>query len=72
MIKKRSSRGCVAQVELFSKRQSVRKGQEARGVQTRRGSGLQEDCKMEIEEETNCKKKLDEQKKKLTEAVTGH
>ena len=54
-----------AQVELLSKQQSAWKGQEAQGVPTRRGSGLEEDCKMEVEEETDNKKKLDEQKKSL-------
>ena len=51
-----------AQVE---KQQSAWKRQEAQGVPTRRGSGLEDDCKMEVEEETDCKKKLDEQKKSL-------
>ena len=35
------------------------------GEPTRRGSGLEEDCQMEVEEETDCKKKLDEQRKSL-------
>ena len=35
-----------AQVELLSKQQSAWKGQEAEGVPMRRGSGLEEDCKI--------------------------
>ena len=48
-----------AQVELLSKR----KIPEEPGEPARRGSGLEEGCKMECEEETDYKKKLDEQKK---------
>ena len=54
-----------APVELLSKQQSAWEGQETQGVPTRRGSGLKEDCKMEVEEETDCKKKLDEQNSSL-------
>ena len=35
------------------------------GEPARRGSGLEEGCKMEFEEETDCKKKLEEQQKSL-------
>ena len=35
-----------AQVELLSKQQSGWKGQATQGVPTRRGSGLEEDCKV--------------------------
>ena len=52
-------------MELLSKQQKWGKGPKTQGEQTRRGSGLEEDCKMDIEEETNCKKKLDERKKHL-------
>ena len=63
-----------AQVELLRKQQRVEKGPEAQGEPTRRGSGLEEDCKMEVEEEIDCKKKLDEQRKSFffAETVTGH
>ena len=54
----RSSGKLRAQVELLGKQQG------ARGALARSGSGLEEDCKMEVEE-TDCKKKLDEQKKSL-------
>ena len=54
------------QVELLRKQRRVEKGQEAQGEPTRRGSGPEEDCKMEIEEEkVDCKIKLDEQRKSL-------
>ena len=39
-----------------------------RGVE----AGLEEDCKMEVEEETDCKKKLDEQKKSQLPQLHGH
>ena len=39
--------------------------QDAQGAPTLRGSGLEEDCKMEVEVETDCKKKLNEHKKSL-------
>ena len=45
-----------SKVELLSKQQRWSKGPE-----TRR-SGLEKDCKMEVEEQTDCKKKLDERK----------
>ena len=54
-----------AQVELLSEQQGVWPDQDARGAPTRRGCGLEEDCKMEVEEETHCKNKSDEQKKSL-------
>ena len=54
-----------AQVELLRMQQRVEKGPETQGEPTRRGSGLEEDCKMEVEEEIDCKKKLDEQRKSL-------
>ena len=49
----------LAHVELLSEW----KGQDTQGMPTRRGP--EEDCKMEVEEETDCKKKLDEHKKSL-------
>ena len=57
---------------MLSKQQGVWHDQDARGAPSRRGSGFEEDCKMEVEEETKCKKKLDEQKKKTTAAAAGH
>ena len=54
-----------AHVELLSKQQRVEKGPETEGELARRGSGLEEGCLMEVEEETDCKKKLDERKKSL-------
>ena len=54
-----------AQVELLRKQQSAEKGPEAQGETTRRGRGLEEDCKMEVEEEIDCKKKLDEWRKRM-------
>ena len=54
-----------AQVELLRKQQRVEKGLEAQGEPTRRGRGLEEDCKMEVDEEVDCKKKLDEQRRSL-------
>ena len=48
-----------AHVELLSMQQRVWMGPETQGEPTRSGSGLEEDCQME---ETDCKKKLDEQK----------
>ena len=54
-----------AQVELLRKQQRVEKGPETQGEPTRRGSGLEEYCKMEVEEEIDCKKTLDEQRKSL-------
>ena len=45
-----------AQVELFSKQQGVWHGPDAQGAPTRRGSGLEEDSKMEVEEAMDCKK----------------
>ena len=56
--------GLRAQVELLSKPQGVWPDQDARGPR-RRGSGLEEDCKIEVEEETDCKNKLNERKKSL-------
>ena len=37
-----------AKVELLSKQQGACEGQETQGEPTRRGSGLEEDCKMEV------------------------
>ena len=54
-----------AQVELLSKQQGMRKTPEESGELARRGSGSEEGCKMEFEEEADCKKKLEEQKKSL-------
>ena len=53
------------QVELLRKQQRVEKGPETQGEPTRRGSGLEEYCKMEVEEEIDRKRKLDEQRKSL-------
>ena len=60
MNKKKSSR-LRAQVELLSKQQSGEGPGDAGRELTRRGSGLEEDCQMEVEKETDCKKKLDEE-----------
>ena len=54
-----------AQGELLSKQQGTGKSLEKPGEPSRRGSGLEEGCKMEIEEATDCKKKLEEEKKSL-------
>ena len=54
-----------AQVELLSKQQGTVKSPEEPGEPARRGSGLEEGCKMEFDEETDCKNKLEEQKKSL-------
>ena len=53
-----------AQVELLSKQQGMGKSPEEPGEPARRGS-LEDGCKMEFDEETDCKKKLEEQKKSL-------
>ena len=50
---------------LLRKQQRVEKGPEAQEEPTRGGSGLEEDCKMEFEEDIDCKKKLDERRKSL-------
>ena len=60
-----------AQLELLRKQQKMDKGSETQGEPTRRGSGLEEDCKMEVAEEIDSKKKFDEQKKKA-ETAAGH
>ena len=54
-----------ANVELLGKQQRWSKGLETHGEPTRRGSGLEEDRKMEVGEGTDCKKKLDERRKHL-------
>ena len=54
-----------AQVVVLSKQQGAGKSPEEPGEPARRGSGLDEGCKMEFDEETDCKKKLEEQKKGL-------
>ena len=54
-----------AKVELFSKQQRWGKGPETDGEPTRRGIGLEKDCKVEFEEGSDCKKRLDERKKHL-------
>ena len=41
------------------------KSPEEPGEPARRGSGLEDGCKMEFDEETDCKKKLEERKKSL-------
>ena len=53
------------QEELLRKQQRMEKGSETQREPSRRGSGLEEDCKMEVEEENDCNKKLDEQRKRL-------
>ena len=53
------------QVELLSKQQGAGKSPEEPGEPSRRGSGLEEGCKNEREEETECKQQLNEQKKSL-------
>ena len=58
-----------AQVELLRKQQRVEKGLGSQGDPTGRGRGLGEDCEMEVEEEIDCKKKLDEQRKSLHKMV---
>ena len=50
-----------AQVEL-PKQQGTGKSPEEPREPARRGSGLEEGCKMEFDEETDCKNKLEEQK----------
>ena len=65
VIKKKSSRSCVHKCSCSVKQHRGWKGRETQREPTRRGSGLEEDCKMEVEEETDCTKKLDEQKKSL-------
>ena len=54
-----------AQVELLSKQQGAGKSREEPGELARTGSGLEEGCKMEFDEETEYKKQLDEQKNSL-------
>ena len=54
-----------AQVEILRKHQRMEKGSETQGEPTRRGSGLEEGCKIEVEEEIDCKNKLGEQRKSL-------
>ena len=45
-----------AKLERLSKQQRWGKGPELHGEPTRRESGLEEDCKMDVEEGTDCKK----------------
>ena len=54
-----------AQVELLSKQQGTGKSPEELGEPARRGSGLEEGCKMDRDEDTDCKKMLEQQKKRL-------
>ena len=49
-----------AKVELLSEQQRLGNAPETHGEPTRRGSGVEVDCKMQVEEDTDCKKKLDE------------
>ena len=59
-IRKRESRSCVHKWSCFSKQQRMEKGLEMQGEPRRRGSGLEEGCRMDVEEETDCKKELHE------------
>ena len=45
-----------AQVQLLSKQQGVWHGQDAQGAPSRRGSDLEEDSKLEVEEEMDAGK----------------
>ena len=63
--KKRSINRLRAQVELLSKQQGTEKSLEEPGELARRGSGLEDGWKTEFDEETDCKKKLNEHKKSL-------
>ena len=54
-----------AQVEQLQRQQRVEKVQGVQGESTRRESGLEEDWNMEVAEEVDNKKKLDEQRKRL-------
>ena len=49
----------------------MEKGPETQREPTKRGSGLEEDCQMEVEEETECKKKLDERRESLQKQLRG-
>ena len=53
-----------AQVEQLRRQQKVGEGA-GQGESARRESGLEEDWKMEVDEEVDSKKKLDEQRKRL-------
>ena len=54
-----------AQVEQLQRQQGVDKVQGVQGESTRRESGLEEDWNMEVAEEVDNKKNLDEQRKRL-------
>ena len=54
-----------AQVEQFRRQQRVEKGHGVQGGSTRRESGLEEDWNMEVDEEVDDRKKLDEQRRRL-------
>ena len=54
-----------AQVEQLRRQQRVENGQGDQGDSTRRESGLEEDWNMEVDEEVDDKKKLDEQRRTL-------
>ena len=54
-----------AQVELLSTQQGAEKSPEESSEPARRRSGLDEGCRLEVEEEVQSKKKLDEQRRNL-------
>ena len=58
-----------AQVELLSRQQGARKSPEEPGQPARRGSGLEEGCRMEFEEETETRKSWMSKKKSLQRQV---
>ena len=54
-----------AQIELLSKQQGAGKSPEEPSEPARRGSDLDEGCRVEVEEEVQSKKKLDEKERNL-------
>ena len=52
-------------MEQLRKQQRVEKGEQAQGDSTRRESGFEDDWNMEVEEEVDNKKKVDERRKRL-------